>query len=648
MALESHSIRVGVAVRLVVRLFAASVEADKSIRPTVGPAAVEPGDPTVVELESPGDPNYRRVWRIAPPSKGASRVADPSRDAGFEDSPDPTPKPVLELEELDDVGADANGPALGGDPGDEHVVLATVLARSVKLKLGPHRQADECELELPIEAFPFPPDGSIVRSILVEVRRGVISPDDWAAAMGGRRARDGRPLTLPVATDSDQPDFVGFVDTHRIQFGDGASVVSLKARGIQGVLLDSQVRGRKIENDIPVDRAVARFLSLFPAAVGLELHWLGPEKPPTLGDAAPKAKTTKAGKPVKPPAKAEKGSAYDAIADYCLLAGVIPRFVGYRLELGAARTLDTFSAAEAPRIVLGRSVDDLELEHKLAGTTAKAVEVHSFNPDTGRIVVGRWPEDPNLHGEKEPGEANKVAPTGPLNIPPGASAVEEKSPTVMTVRGIKDPRRLQEIARNLFEESARQEIGGRLKTRDLATYDGRASGVADLLAMRPGDPIRILIAPSVEAAAGSYVQRLARLGDRGKAIELLAGAGWRRTVAARVVDGILSAKRPLTYRVRALSFEHSMEGGTSTEIEFVNYIEVIDEVTMGPIPPGGNRARVALDPTASWGDKWTAIDADALAGEITLEKADELKRQAGDVERRRRRELEVRPIREEF
>jgi hypothetical protein len=415
---------------------------------------------------------------------------------------------------------------------------------------------------------------------------------------------------MPVATAGDDPDFVGFVDKHQIRFGDGASTVVLPCRDLSSVLADHSTRGRVIETHLPADQAIARFLSTIPAAVGFEVVWLGGSEPPMLIESSSKAKAPKKGAPLPRASRDARMSCLDAISDYCTLCAVTPRFRGYRLELGPAATLGQFSAATAPRLVFGANIEELELEHHLTRAVTRAVEVRSFSYDTGAMLVARWPDDPTRFGALAPGQTNELPPTGPIEVPPGASGIDESPPTVMIVQNVTDPRRLQDIARNLFEELARQDVSMRARTRDIATVDGRAQGVADLLALNVGDPIALAIAPVVEENAGSFVQRLASM-PRADAIEVLLGAGYRRSVAERVVDQVLTTQRPLLYRVREIDFEWSLDGGTATEIRAVNYVEVVDREYRR-----GGSALAKLPATASREQKWEAIEDAMEAGEI--------------------------------
>lgn len=672
--IERYSYRIGVSVSLDIRLFEMLTPEDaKRLLPTKGPAEVVPGRPTYSEAVVDG--NDWLIWTIGLPAEGASVEASAGGPgvvalgkggalSGFE-----LPAPVAS------AGDASRGWAVRGTPDGEHVLRANVLPRSIRWRNNAHRVADELEVELHVDQLPFPPDGSVIRSILVEMRRGVIDPDSWAAAMSrGELAADGQLLSAPLSYVSDTPDFVGFVDTHRIKMSAGSpTTVTLPCRDFAGVFADILTHNRVIEDDVPVDEAIARFLSTYPAAVGMRVIWVGDTTPPTLGALAPKAKrarVSKKGRVGRPP-KDNKTTALDTIADYCTIAAVTPTFRGYDLFLGPARTLDKVSATNVPRMVFGANLEDLELEHKLAQNQTRRVEVHSFDVDTGRMVIGSFPPKPEpkktgvyvdqsavdliqakidkglrdgapretlliWKAERDiamkgkplgmPGAATKEAPSA-LNpsllfLPPGAAAVDEKPPLVQTVYGIVDKAQLDAMARNIFEEMARQELSGTMTTKELATVEGRAQGVADLLELRAGDPIGIGIAPATEENAGSYIQRLASktLPD---AIDMLVRGGWNRTVAERVAQRVLSADRLMVYRVREITFDWGLDSGTKLEIVFINQIETEEK------KKGGNRARV-VKAGGSFAELHTAIDADMLAGEITAAEAARLKKQLVD------------------
>lgn len=637
--LERYSLRVGAAVNMAIRMFEPGVGEEK-YRPAVGVGAWKPGDPELWEEGSPGQAHYRRIWTVAPPKNAAASVQPPVSLAGMsaQEANAVIYNRGLPAQEAERAAAARKREkpcvALLGAGSDAQVLFPNVLARKIDIHWNSHRVADELDIELPLAALPLPPDGSVIRSILIEVRVGVIGADAWARAMSELAVSDtGRPLSLPVADDSEDPAFTGFVDEHTLRLADSTgSTVRFRARDMAGVLADEQCRGRAVETDTEIDYAIARLLSTMPSMAGMEVVWLGPESPPSLGGAGPKWKrrTSKKGKSLPLSPKVAKESILDLVTEACILAGCMPRFVGYRLELAPVRTLDQYAAKGVPRMVLGRNIVELELTHKLTQAHAKAVEVHSMDPDTGNICVGRWPPDPKRAGGMAPGANHAAPPTGSLNLPPGASAADEQSPEVVPVENVTDPKRLQAIARNYWEERARQDVTGKFVTCDVATIEGRAQGVADLLSLRAGDPISIVIAPDVEQAAGSYLQRVAGM-TRSDAIKMLRSGGWTEEVAEKIVDAIQIAKRPLIYRVREASLKLDMGGSTEIEVQLQSFIEILDNELKG-----GNRARLAASGgEPSFEAKWQAIEGDRLAGELSTPDAMKLQEAAGHYERGR-------------
>ena len=668
MALEPLSNRIAVVVTISVRLFDATLERDTSHVPTAGPAARTGMKPTLKESGSPSGDDYRRTWTVGPPAVGVApalassdasagavtlpTVYVPSSDASgaipttsvvYVPGPSASGSSAIATIPTVTVSADESaallGPVLVGARGDEKVIIARQLCRKSRITLRPHRVADEASITLDLRAFPLPPDGSIVRSALVEARIGVVDADDWALAVStGAVGDDGRPLSVPLFSDDDDPIFTGFADWHRVRFPeDGASVVELPCRSFAGLLADEKSSGRTIDTTVPVDEAIATWMGTIPAMVGIAVVWVGPDTPPTLGAFGPRAKkkrvragaaagsastssspsggTTKTvGATPRSAPNGDRTTCLDQLAEYCTLAGIVFRFIGYRLEIGPPRTLSQWDFAASPHMLLGRNILELELGHKLTRGNARAVEVRSFDPDTGRMVAARWPIDPKRFGPLPPGQINIAPPSGPLVIPPGAQAIDEQGPEVFDVHGITDPTQLQTIARNAFEEASRQNLEAKLGTRDFATIEGRAGGRADLLTLRTGSSLTIAIAPSIEEDAGSYVQRLASMGPD-EAIATLVADGWPRDVAERFYTGIFTVRRPFTYYVRDLEITSELDSGTHFEIGLINYIESLDEAWRDKSASSG--ASTLADPSASWADKWSAVDADVAAGKLT-------------------------------
>jgi hypothetical protein len=332
----------------------------------------------------------------------------------------------------------------------------------------------------------------------------------------------------------------------------------------------------------------------------------------------PKSKKTKKGRVLPSEMKKQQTtSMLDAIADFCTYSAVIPRFIGWRLVLAPAEDMNQNRATFAPKMVLGHNIESLEIEHHLTKASARAVVVVSNNPDTGGIASGRWPEDWFRNKELGAGDTHKLPPTGPLNLPPGVDSADESNPQVVVLHGVTSPERLTMIAKQYWEELARQDVRGSIVTRDIATIENRSVGIADLLSIRAGDPISIMISRDIEAVSGSYLQRIASQ-SKGEAISMLVQEGYTYDAAELIVTAIVLADAPTSYRVKSVDFQWSQKAGSRTEIEVMSWIQVIDEL-IGTVAAKGASTKKGAPKSVD--EEWDIINKAADRGEISISDA---------------------------
>ena len=63
-------------------------------------------------------------------------------------------------------------------------------------------------------------------------------------------------------------------------------------------------------------------------------------------------------------------------------------------------------------ILVGSIVESFEAEHELIGAKMQPIQVTSYDPDTGRSYVARWPPDPKNIAPQvmKPGEPPRLPP----------------------------------------------------------------------------------------------------------------------------------------------------------------------------------------------------------------------------------------------
>jgi hypothetical protein len=159
----------------------------------------------------------------------------------------------------------------------------------------------------------------------------------------------------------------------------------------------------------------------------------------------------------------------------------------------------------------------------------------------------------------------------------------------ISVPGITDKKRLQQMAEDFYEELSRGEQGGSVKTRDLASF-GAGNEDPDLLRLRPGDVMELSVDTTNlssgfpvrsplndQAVAGS--QQLAReltqrLGDVNLAAAIV---GTTRNYIAGLQN---------YFRVSNVKFEWNIKSGIAVSFDFQNYLEARNAVTPLNTPSG--------------------------------------------------------------
>lgn len=214
------------------------------------------------------------------------------------------------------------------------------------------------------------------------------------------------------------------------------------------------------------------------------------------------------------------------------------------------------------------------------------------------MLIARWPNpeaatstDPNppIVTNQEKATVSKVAPSGSDGL---------KDVTRVSYPGITNQKRLQQIAQELYEEIGRQELGGNVKTKSLASF-GAGNEDPDLLRLRPGDAMQLMIdagplrtyAPTV-----SPLNANTRM-DSGELVQkLTAQFGGDSNLARAIVATTRNAVTELqnTYRVANVVFDWDVKSGVSVAFDFHNYVIARDAVT--PTAPSTGQTTTVTTP----------------------------------------------------
>lgn len=389
--------------------------------------------------------------------------------------------------------------------------------KNASLELPGYRTAAKFSLLFDYRELPIDP--RLIRAIGIEIYQGSVNPDDFATGMT-KVERDGTRVSILNVFDAsgsprnDLMTLAGVVDTWRMTHDDKGSYIQMEGRDLRGIFLDSPLDLRvfdQINMLGSIIEVVAALLNTHPQAEAMNLvvmpdEWPGGEIPsPADKDGLTRVRRKASGEGASVGSSSSKPNYWDMVTSLCTLVGAIPYFVGRELHIRKARSiyaqlkpalasLSPFrdpSGAPKPRagstgdpyfvrrLVYGRNIKSLTFERKFTGTRVPVIELVSHDQSgtergPGKLLIVQWPPK-----SKKAARISGVSASG---------KVAQTDIVRISVPGIRSKAQLLEMAKDLFEEIGRQEIGGAVITNSLASLDGDNSD-PDMLRLRPGDGV---------------------------------------------------------------------------------------------------------------------------------------------------------------
>lgn len=519
------------------------------------------------------------------------------------------------------------------------------LPKSGSVSLPGYRQAGQFDFVFDFRDLPLDPRA--VRSAAVEVHQGAIEPEAFARGMAGVRPSGGRESVLQTRDAAGNPNaesliLVGIVDEWNVRHTASGSEVALRGRDMRGILLDTpltpdpRIKATQILSELdaskPINQIIEDLLSYNPLfgdfTVAVDVNEWPNQVIPVLGDRSilPRSRRGARGNNtgrVTSPGGSSNMSFWDVIVKLCYLVGAIPYFRGTQLVIrpsrsifdqanagsefnptpfanGRPRTRDELTGAAIEpglrfrRLVYGRDILEVGFDRKMGGmqrpkiVRAVSVDTSSSARGIGRLVQGFWPPASAPVGTRRhrtaPGA--RAAQTDGINIP---------------VAGVRDPERLTAIARAVYEEIGRGELGGNCTTKNLASFGG-SNADPDLLRLKPGDgvefltDVRALSATSplassfTDHARVSFEQLVAQIQER------IGDENLARVIAATSRGQIQELQR--FFRVASVHYTWS-EDGVKIAFDFQNYVVARNDVRREGDPEWPQLAEgrpITLDP----------------------------------------------------
>ena len=515
---------------------------------------------------------------------------------------------------------------LSGQSPDGLSRVNNIIPAKASVELAGYRQGGKFSIKLPYRKLPIDP--RLYRSCGVEIHFGCISASDFATGMQ-RIEPNGRRLSM-LQTTRDTLALVGTVDKPSLDVDEDGAVLSFEGRDNVGILADSPIDPKLVSSlalSEPIDSVVAQILATHPFGDQFMVsvnpdEWPNGLPSPGTKDGLTRVRQKADGKGARAHPGADTSTSvsfWDLITQYCFLVGAVPYFdAGGFLRIRPAVSLYDYLKAEggdfdprirspfaggAPRVVelgdrhksmlyrrmiFGRNISELHFERKLQGTKARVVEIIAIDDDAttrgaGKLLTVQWPKNKS-------DDATRAARRTSIT-PSGSAASTEKMR--IPVYGIRDPAQLKQIAQAVFEEVMRQEISGHVQTQDLSSFGGDDAD-PDLLKLRPGDPVEILIDAAAFSRNAPHVAELLKHKRRGfeEEVDAVFADIGDRNLARAIVATSRNAIPELqnTFRTNTARFDWEGDSETpaiSIAFDFQNYVEARLGVTPST---GANRS----------------------------------------------------------
>lgn len=390
-----------------------------------------------------------------------------------------------------------------------------VVPQSMKIEANAAREADTFELELDYSDFPFDP--RTVRSCLVSLHLADVRHPQQQLAGGSR----------------DTLRFIGFLDEPESALSEKGDTVTLAGRDYTGLYLDKPWV-TAIRVDRPFSHVVADIINGVPGA----------EHPTDMPAAIAVQKLSdRLGKTKYSPSQGD--DAWTVLTELSQLLGVIPVF---DLDTLRFRDATSFGGGEAV-FLYGENIKSLRFRKKLNEARTRQVKVVCWDEAARESREATYPTEPIVLRRKVSTQGKVTTEAAPL--------------ITFTVAGGFTPDELSELARDIYEREARQQVEGEIETCEMVDL---TEGM-DLTRLANGDAVFLKlgrVSPS----------DLAQMTVREAVRELTRGPNPMNRDAAYALARAFQSARRLSTRFYVQSATHRMsrEDGYALSVRFINFV----------------------------------------------------------------------------
>jgi hypothetical protein len=503
--------------------------------------------------------------------------------------------------------------------------------KTARVELNGYRQASTFTITMDYRYLPIDP--RLLRAAAIDIHLGTVSELDFGRGMSAAAEDNVKRPVLLSTKDADGKTrnetllLRGVIDSWTVTHNTNSSEITMEGRDLRALLMQSYIVPamlKRLDLTMPINDVVAQIIGLYPfgdrIAIGINPdEWTdfgGIPSPcgvdlntrvtfPAVTPSTPTGVNTPGTIPtLQPNGDQTRLTFWDVITKYCFLVGAIPHFIGKVLWLrpsrhlfsqlrqgnqqnpnldtpflnGRTRVIDGSNLA-VRKMIYGHNVDQLRFTRKYMGYKPSiircvSVDTSSNRKGRDRLIEGTWPTITPIQQKFATFSSKNTKPAS-TNISASGNAVATEILTV-PVPGQTDPKRLQEIARDIFEEIAHQEMGGSCTTKSLGSFGG-SNADPDMLKLRPGDAVEFAISArplnGKPGLAAEAIDMQTALNDQN--IQHITNLVQDKDLATAIAISSNPKKvNPMMsfFRVQDVKFNWNATTGIEIEFDFQNYV----------------------------------------------------------------------------
>ena len=454
---------------------------------------------------------------------------------------------------LEDFGAKTKAKA-------QNVHTFTAVAKQLTVNLNSYREADTFSCTLDFKTFPFDPRAirSAGITIHVEDRKSIFKTDNRLNLLNPKK---------------ESIIFLGFVDTDKITMSEDSRIVELEGRDFTSLLLDRPYFGPPVPLTAPLDQVFQNLLNELDETRfngtdnnGIQVVNQTGEDLPIMAKFGENKSAAKSGKKNGRPNR----SYWDTIQKITNESGLITFISLDKLIISKPRVL--YSDQKPKMFVYGGNVSNLSFERKLGRMKGINIRVLSFNGGEKKTLEAKIPLEATEEWAKEIGIPLKEITVAQVDAE-GKKIEPEKAAPYLTfkVKNVKTTAELIKIGESVYEEFGRQQIEGKLTTKEMKICD-TDHNVFNSTLMRIGTPIEIDINQGDLKGLPDFQKAGTKQAKKASIKSFLKARCYDEKIADAFADALTNFDTP--FYTQEVEFKLDQESGWSMDISFVNFINL--------------------------------------------------------------------------